>query len=288
MDVGNYNSADVARLARARRTGIRAAQKLKYVMQRQKPVYVPGSNLLVQPKVVKAKKKTVKGPGIQSKSLKKVVVNLPQGNVIPGIKYPAMPMNFKIGDALMNAAMNARPANFAVVPETTGLPKKRMSLLVPPKKGWAKRPRKPTKPKTPKVKGGPRPARRPSAASIAKAHRLVARGQARLDARDSLYTKKRLAAETAMDKCMTGCDTVYNRKAAAIEDWYKKARLAKPRRQGKPMSEETKVMLAAIREAKKAGTYVAPTPEQRRAAANLKAKARRLAKKAPPAGVVVV
>ena len=47
-------------------------------------------------------------------------------------------------------------------------------------------------------------------------------------------------------------------------------------------------MLAAIREAKKAGTYVAPTPEQRRAAANLKAKARRLAKKAPPAGLVVV
>ena len=114
------------------------------------------------------------------------------------------------------------------------------------------------------------------------------RGKARLKARDNLYTAKRLAAETALAKCMTGCDTVYNRKSSAIEDWYKKARLAKPKRKGKPMSKATKVMLAAIREAKKAGTYVAPTPEQRRAAANLKAKARRLAKKAPPAGVVVV
>ena len=93
MDVGKYNSGDIARLARARRTRIRAAQKLKYVMQRQKPVYVPGSNLLVQPKVVKARKKAVKQPGIQSKSLKKVQVTTPLGNVM-------------VGDALMNAAMN--------------------------------------------------------------------------------------------------------------------------------------------------------------------------------------
>ena len=100
--------------------------------------------------------------------------------------------------------------------------------------------------------------------------------------------KKRLAVETALAKCMSGCDTVYSQKAAAIAGWYKKATLAKPRRQGKPMSEATKVLLASIREAKKAGTYVAPTPEQRRAVANLKAKARRLAKKAVPAGMVVV
>ena len=68
MNAGDYNSADVARLARARRTGIRSAQKLKYVLQKNKPVYVPGSNLLVQPKVVKARKKGVKQPGIQNKS----------------------------------------------------------------------------------------------------------------------------------------------------------------------------------------------------------------------------
>ena len=45
------------------------------------------------------------------------------------------------------------------------------------------------------------------------------------------------------------------------------------------MSQQTKDILASIRLAKKAGTYVAPTPEQRQAAANLKAKARQLSNK---------
>ena len=66
-----------------------------------------------------------------------------------------MPMNYKIGDALMNAVMKERPVNFAQGDVTGAPPKKRITLLVPPKKGWAKRPQKPTKPKTPKAKGGP-------------------------------------------------------------------------------------------------------------------------------------
>ena len=37
-------------------------------------------------------------------------------------------------------------------------------------------------------------------------------------------------------------DKYNNRKAAAIEGWYKKARLAKPRQKGTPMSEATKVL----------------------------------------------
>ena len=40
MNIGDFAGSDAACLARARRTGIRAAQKLKYVMQRVKPVYV--------------------------------------------------------------------------------------------------------------------------------------------------------------------------------------------------------------------------------------------------------
>ena len=138
MNAGDYNFADVARLARARRIGIRSAQKLKYVLQKNKPVYVPGSNLLVQPKEVKARKKGVKQPGIQNKSLKKVEVTLPQGNVIPGIKFPAMPMNYKIGDALMNAVMKERPVNYAQGSVAGAPPTKKITLLVPPKKGWAK------------------------------------------------------------------------------------------------------------------------------------------------------
>ena len=83
MNTGDYTASDAACLAiaRARRTGIRSAQKLKYALQNSlspiagtnynvnRTVYLPGSNLLVKPKVVKAKKRVVKQPGIQSKSL---------------------------------------------------------------------------------------------------------------------------------------------------------------------------------------------------------------------------
>ena len=75
-NIGDYAGSDAARLARARRTGIRSAQKLKYALQNSispiagtnvnRSVYVPGSKLLVKPKVVKAKKKVVKQPGIKS------------------------------------------------------------------------------------------------------------------------------------------------------------------------------------------------------------------------------
>ena len=92
-----------------------------------------------------------------------------------------------------------------------------------------------------------------------------------------------------MLKCYTRCEDQFETKKKKINNWYNKI---KPARTPRPMSEATKVLLAAIRAAKKAGTYVAPTKEQKRAAANLKAKARQTARRnvaaAVPRGVIMV
>ena len=116
-------------------------------------------------------------------------------------------------------------------------------------------------------------ARKPRASKAVKKARAPSKKKSLQQKYDERLKKIEDAYQACARKGVAKCTSSRDKKVAYAESFYKGGI---PKR---AMSQQTKDLLASIRLAKKAGTYVAPTPEQRRAAANLKAKARRFANK---------
>ena len=211
-------------------------------------------------------KKGAKVPRLVNRNLNNVVVREDLGYIQPGFMATT-----RVGSGLMDGVMGSRPANYA-----NALSKRVPSIMTLKGPVSALKVKKARKPRAPSEK------------SLAKKQAKFVRGENRLKKREDAYTKKNQSNDASMLKC-TRCEDQFETKKKKINNWYNKI---KPARTPRPMSEATKVLLAAIRAAKKAGTYVAPTKEQKRAAANLKAKARRAAKRnvasAVPRGVMMV
>ena len=176
----------------------------------------------------------------------------------------------------MDHVMASHPANYIQSFEyTPGTGPKRVTLIRPqlgdatPLK--AQRNKKHLGADAPKPAKKPRKPRAPTEKSLAKARAKEERAVQRTLKRDKTYDAKKAAIILAMQACKKGCDVQWGAKKDKLDDWYNGIKPIGPKR---VMSEATKKLLADICEAKKTGTYVKPTAEEKKARAKEQAKAR--------------